>query len=265
MVLSGTCTCQPRLQTSHRPDGKIADKLALTHACTTANASVNYRRYVPQRPSKVPIARMGFSHILRVRLQGGGVYVERGTVTFDSCTITGNTAYIVRAHAQKFPSPQWDFTCFALLLAGRRCVHRRWHGELLIVHHHWQLSWKCACSHSKVPIAPMGKMLTSCFDSRFAQLGMLRSTTVCTCRRDLQKFPSPRWDFHMFRALCLQGGGVYIGGGTVSFSSCAITGNTAAFVRAHAQKFPSPRWENALMTCPTESSGLSLGICYCDL
>ena len=41
---------------SHR-HGKIADVLALTHACTTANASVNYSWYVPQRPSKVAIAR----------------------------------------------------------------------------------------------------------------------------------------------------------------------------------------------------------------
>ena len=91
-VLPGICTCQPRLQTSHRPDGKnadalastlalhnwecfgqlqyvraaetfksshrpdgkIADVLALTHACTTANASVNYSRYVRQRPEKFP-------------------------------------------------------------------------------------------------------------------------------------------------------------------------------------------------------------------
>ena len=100
------------LKTSHRPDGKIADVLALTHACTTANASVNYSLYVPQRPSKVPIAPMGFSHVLR------------------------------------------------FVLAGRRCVHRRWHGELLIVRHHWQHSCGCACSCSKVPIAPMGKCLT---------------------------------------------------------------------------------------------------------
>ena len=35
---------------SHRPDGKIADVLAPTHACTTANAPVNYSMYVPQRP-----------------------------------------------------------------------------------------------------------------------------------------------------------------------------------------------------------------------
>jgi hypothetical protein len=43
-------TCQPRLQTSHRPDGKVADVLAPTHACTTANTSVNYSGCVLQRP-----------------------------------------------------------------------------------------------------------------------------------------------------------------------------------------------------------------------
>ncbi len=35
------------VQNFHRPHGKIADMLAPTHACTTANTLVNYRRYVP--------------------------------------------------------------------------------------------------------------------------------------------------------------------------------------------------------------------------
>ena len=39
--------------------GKIADALALILACTTANATVNYRMYVLQRPCKLPIAPMG--------------------------------------------------------------------------------------------------------------------------------------------------------------------------------------------------------------
>ena len=145
MVLSGICTCQPRLQTSHRPDGKMADALASTLACASANASVNssgyvpqrpskvpiarknddalalilacttvtdasvnYSMYVPQRPSKVPIAPMGFSHGLRLCLQGGGVRINSGTVSFSSCTIAGNTAGNVRAHAQNFPSPRWE-------------------------------------------------------------------------------------------------------------------------------------------------------------
>ena len=138
----------------------------------------------------------------------------------------------------------------------------------------------------------MGKLLTCLPRLTLAQLQTLRSTTECTCRRDLQKFPSPPWETHvllvftggrclcLFRhrhndvlldhrqhsfwtgacscsklpiapmgfshvlRICLQGGGVYISSGTVSFSSCTITGNTAAYVRAHAQNFPSPRWEH---------------------
>ena len=69
-----------------------------------------YQGYVrASRACKRPIAPMGFSHVLRLCLQGGGVYIYySGTVSFSSCTITGNTAYdYVRAHAQKFPSPRW--------------------------------------------------------------------------------------------------------------------------------------------------------------
>ena len=90
----------------HCPNGKIADVLAPTHPCTTANASVNYSVYVPQRPRKVPIAPMGDSRFARC-LQGGGVYVSSGTVTITSSLIYGNTAFNVRAHVLKFPLPQW--------------------------------------------------------------------------------------------------------------------------------------------------------------
>jgi hypothetical protein len=38
---------------------------------------------------------------------------------------------------------------------------------------------------------------------------------------------------------CLQGGGVYVGSGTVTITSSSIYGNTAPYVRAHVQKFPS--------------------------
>ena len=66
--------------------------------------------YVPSAPesSKVPIAPMGFSHVLRVCLQGGGVYIGSGTVTFLSCTVTGNTAADVRAHAQGSHRPDGE-------------------------------------------------------------------------------------------------------------------------------------------------------------
>ena len=91
--------------------------------------------------------------------------------------------------------PNGIFTCFALVLAGRRCLHRLWHGELLIMHHHWQYSYcLCVCSRSKVPMAPMGKWLTRLPRLLLVHLRTLRSTPVGTCRRDLQKFPSPRWE-----------------------------------------------------------------------
>jgi hypothetical protein len=50
---------------------------------------------------------MGNSRFARC-LQGGGIRVDGGTVTISSCTISGNTAYYVRAHPQKFPMPQWE-------------------------------------------------------------------------------------------------------------------------------------------------------------
>jgi hypothetical protein len=66
-------------------------------------------------------------------------------------------------------------------------------------------------SHAcKLPIAPMG-------DSRFA--------------------------------CCLQGGGVYVGSGTVTITSSSIYGNTGYYVRDQVQKFPSPRWENRGRAC----------------
>ena len=68
---------------------------------------------------KLPIALMGFSHDLRLCLQGGGVYIVSGTATFSYCTITGNSAGYVRDHAQKFPSPRWEtHVCSACCLQG---------------------------------------------------------------------------------------------------------------------------------------------------
>ena len=182
------------LKTSHRPDGKIADGLALTHACTTANASVNYSGCVLQRPCKLPIAPMGISHVLRVCLQGGGVYINNGTVSFSSCTITGNRAYNVRAHAQSHRPDGKTAHALALILACATATDASVNFRMYVPQR-----------PSKVPIAPMG----------FS---------------------------HVCARLCLQGGGVAVSGGTVSFSSCIITGNTAIGVRPHAQKFPSPQW-----------------------
>ena len=59
--------------------------------------------------------------------------------------------------------PDGIFTYVERAIAGWRCRRQWWLGDLLIVHHHWQLSLECACSRSKVPIAPMGFSHVSCF------------------------------------------------------------------------------------------------------
>ena len=94
---------------------------------------------------------MGFSHILRVCLQGGGVYIGgSGTVSFSSCTITGNTAYYVRAHPQNFPSPRWEFLLTCPIDS---------HLSIRIDIWFYQSNVR-ACHACKLPIAPMGKLLT---------------------------------------------------------------------------------------------------------
>jgi hypothetical protein len=85
--------CALFFEISHRPDGKIADVLAPTHACTTANASVNYSGYVPPRDlANFPSPRWEIHVCSAFCLQGGGVFVGFGIVTISSCTISGNTA-----------------------------------------------------------------------------------------------------------------------------------------------------------------------------
>ena len=49
-------------------------------------------------------------------------------------------------------------------------------------------------------------------------------------------------------ALSLQGGGVFVDGGMVTFSSCTITGNAATYVRAQL-KICHRRWEICSRAC----------------
>ena len=157
--------------------------------------------------------------------------------------------------------PDGIFTCFARMLAGRRCVHQQWHGELLIVHHHRQHSCLCACSRSKFPIAPMGfsHVLRVCLQGGGVSIsrGMV-SFSSCTITGNTADYGGGAYvsgGTVTFSSCSITGntasyygGGVYVSGGTVTFSSCTITGNTVTYVRARAQNFPSPRWEFALLT-----------------
>jgi len=120
--------CTFVLKIAHRSDGKIADVLASTHTCSTANASVNYTAGMCRRDLQCfhrPHGRLSLARCL----QGGGVFVNGGTVTLSSCTISGNTADLVRTHLQKFPRPDGRLT-FCSLFAGRRCLCQWWLSEI---------------------------------------------------------------------------------------------------------------------------------------
>ena len=147
----------------------------------------------------------------------------------------------VQHRPEIFPSPRWDLTCFAIVLSGRRCFHQQWHSDLVIMHHHWQHSWIRACSRLKCLITLMLDMLALTHACKcFGQLqGVRAAETLKTSHR-------PNGIFTCF-ALCLQGGGVYVRSGTVTISSCTISGNTANYVRAHAQEFPLPRCETHVL------------------
>ena len=189
-------------------------------------------------------------------LQGGGVYVQSGSVTFSSCTITGNSATFVRAHAQKFPSPRWEkgLTCLPRLsLAQLRPT--LW-GQLQIV--------RAAETKTLFPWPQWEKALLTCpfrFSSFMMDAASNYQFRVRASAPETSKVPiAPIGFSHVCARLCLQGGGVAVSGGTVSFSSCTITGNTASGVRAHAQNFPSlkisliGRW----LTCPNRLSSFVL-------
>jgi hypothetical protein len=57
-------------------------------------------------------------------------------------------------------------------------------------------------------------------------------------------------------ARCLQGGGVFVSGGSVSIVNSQIYSNTATGVRAHAQKFPLPQWGNSRFARCLQGGGI---------
>jgi hypothetical protein len=74
-----------------------------------SNYSMEYVPSAPETlPEKVSIAPMGCSRVLRMCLQGGGVFVSSGTVSIVNSQVYSNYALPVRAHAKNFPSPRQE-------------------------------------------------------------------------------------------------------------------------------------------------------------
>jgi hypothetical protein len=173
-------------------------------------------------------------------LQGGGVYVRGGTVTISSCAITGNTAIIVRAHAQNFSSPRWEScrrACPRLTLALLQTLRSTTAGACCrdlenFASPHWETHVLLVFCRAAVSLL---SHQAQCPSHRAPSVG----TQLQMCASSCSKLPiAPMGDSHV--ACCLQGGGVFVRGRfctadkncTVAISSCDISGNN---VRTHAQ------------------------------
>ena len=163
--------CVLMLQNSHRPNGKIAYLLASILACTfAADPPVNYRGYVLQRPETAPSPQSsqrpdGIFHISCACACRAAVFAStvarwpshHAPSPATQLLLCVLTLKISHRPDGKMPCPNGIFTCFALVLAGRRCLCREWHGKLRVVHHHWQLSYLCACSAQNFPSPRWGE------------------------------------------------------------------------------------------------------------
>jgi len=165
---------------------------------------------------------MGNSRFARC-FQGGGVWVQGGTVAISSCTISGNTAFEVLALLKSSHRPPGRLT-FCSLFAGRRCLRllRHYHDHVFLDLR--EFSFQGACSCSKVPIAPLG-------DSRlFCWLFLQGGGVCCVVFGGTVAISSCTISGNTARGQ--HGGGVLVQGlGTVTISSCTISGNTVGSVR----------------------------------
>jgi hypothetical protein len=154
-------TCYLRLKSSHRPDGRLtfcslfAGRRCVCqwwHSVNRELPDLLQHSYLGARSSsKVPIAPIGKWLTCPNRLSSFNS--DRSSVLPERCTC--------QPRLQTSHCPDGIFTCFALVLAGRRCVHLQWDGNFVIVHHHWQHSWRCACQpRLQTSHRPMGKLLT---------------------------------------------------------------------------------------------------------
>eukprot|EP00900_Chrysochromulina_parva_P006723 jgi/Chrpa1/16051/Chrysochromulina_OHIO_Genome00018894-RA len=250
--------CVLMCKTSHCPDGKMADVLAPTHVCTTANASVDYRRFADALaltlawqlwPTLLSTTVCTCHRDLKISHRPDGNFADdvRAAKTFKS------------SHS---PNGKMADT-LALTLACTTAADPPvdYSGDLEVSHR------------------PDGEMA----DALALILACATATDASiNYRGDLESSHRPDAIFTHISSLCLQGGGVYVNtvnSGTVTISSCTISGNIArngggvfinsnyyystvtlstctitgnavyTSVRAHTQNLPSPPWETHVALC----------------
>ena len=115
----------------HRPDGL---SVQLTCAFDSHPCGSPHRSAVCAPLALPPKSTAPMDHLPRPSPQGGGVYIEGGTVTLDNCNIYANTASDVRARLAPYIHRP-DGSPSLPVLVGRRRVHRRRQGDLRRLQH----------------------------------------------------------------------------------------------------------------------------------
>ena len=146
------------------------------------------------------------THVLPLCLLFAGWWCRslgRHSVNHHLPDLLQHSSYLCACTCSKIPiAPRLTFCS---MFAGRGCLRLSSlfrHGHDNVFLDLWEYSWLCACSCAKVPIAPMGTLLTCLPRLTLAQLRTLRSTTGGTFHRDLENFPSPSWETHVWLVVC---------------------------------------------------------------
>jgi hypothetical protein len=176
LVLPGMGTCQPCLKILIAPMGNLLTcllrlTLAQLRTLRSTTECSTCRRDLEKFPSPRPIALMGtlLTGLPRLSLAQLRPTLRSTTVL---CTCRRDLEKFHRPHGKVADVLAPAHACAVLSLLWRTC------GRDL-----------------KFPNAPMGKLLTCLPRLTLARLRTLWSITESsTCRRDLEKFPSPRWE-----------------------------------------------------------------------
>ena len=177
--------------------------LAPTHACTTANAWVNYtgsacHRNLANFPSPpwethVCLVVCRVAVLLSLPAQSQSSTPKCIPIKLPMCALMLNSSH----------RPEGRLT-FCSLFAGRWCPCWGWHSVNRELPDLLQHSFLCAHSSSKLPIAPMGTLLTCLPRLTLAQLRTLRSTKQAVrAAENLKKVPiAPLGDSHVLLVDC---------------------------------------------------------------
>jgi hypothetical protein len=120
----------------------------------------------------------------------------------------------------------------------------------------WSTTGGAYCRDLESSQCPDGKIADALFSTlACATANASVNYTGGACNRNLENFPSPQWDFHMFcTCACRAAVSSSRVARSPSYRPPSVATQLNGYVQALPANPPSPRWENALLTCPSRLS-----------